>query len=143
MPDTTSPDPQPNPDTPKPPPIAPAIDPDADSVGPDDDEDDNPHVERVSKALTNRNIEMMLVELTKRRAIELLDTASDKGMANMSWYLSGVTRAQILVVRRWLEAIVVPLITDSILAAIDDAAGTKLAVAGGPVEDGPTKAKED
>lgn len=87
---------------------------------PDDDDDDAPDktVVMVRKAISSREIEMLLVELAKRRAIELLDTASDHGMASKHWYLGGVSTLQVVTVRRWIERFAAPAILNALAEQI-------------------------
>jgi len=70
-------------------------------------------------AVTDKDIRMLLVELTKQRAIKILDTYSDKNLDEMSLTLIGTSPGQVTVMRRWLQAIVVPEIIDAYHIAFD------------------------
>lgn len=62
----------------------------------------------LAQSVTRKQIRLFLVEITKQRAVEVLDLYAATDRDSHPVTLTGVTRAQVRMLRAWITAIVAP-----------------------------------
>lgn len=70
--------------------------------------------------LTDKEIRQFLVELSKQRAIVLLNMASDENIDHKHFTMVGTSPEQIQVVRKWLTHVAYPLFFETMRKIVDE-----------------------
>ena len=72
--------------------------------------------------VSDKEIRQLLVELTKTRVVELLNLALDKNLDKHTFYAQGTSTDQINLVRRWINAIVLPMLREQLMNEMEETA---------------------